>query len=140
MGTAYLDLTHAPAYDLLQHVKLSQMLEHVHATWPNQQLPDRLAEQVTDHSPKAWLLIYRIEGHMGFHFRNRVEVVIAQATEPVLDNRVNCVGIGKDVFRCDAASSACVKCSTAARGAYKLIVLSPARCPYSTAFDQTSPS
>ena len=73
------------AHDLLQYVKLSQMLAHVPTTWPTKQPPDGLAEQVSDLRPEAWMLIGRIGSHMGFHKGNRVEVVIAQATEPALD-------------------------------------------------------
>ncbi|MDQ6660641.1 MAG: hypothetical protein M3Z24_06710 [Chloroflexota bacterium] len=41
---------------------------------------------------------------MGFHIGNRVEVVIAQGTEPALDSGVNGVGIGKDVGSRDRAT------------------------------------
>ncbi len=84
-----LDLPHAPAQDLLQHVKLSQMLAHVPATWPTQQPPDGLTKQVSDLRPEAWMLVGRRGGHMGFHLGNRVEVVITQATEPALDGGVS---------------------------------------------------
>jgi len=73
------------AHDLLQHVKLSQMLAHVPTTWPTKQPPHGLAEQVSDFRPEACMLVGRIGGHMGFHIGNRVEVVISQATEPALD-------------------------------------------------------
>jgi hypothetical protein len=99
-----LDLPHAPAQDLLQQVQLSQMLAQVPATWPTQQPPDGLAEQVSDLRPKAWMLVGRIGGHMGFHLGNRVEVVIAQSPEPALDGGVNGVGIGKDVGSRDQAA------------------------------------
>jgi hypothetical protein len=73
------------------------MIAHVPATWLTQQPPNGLAEQVSDHRPETWLLVGRIGGHMGFHLGNRVEVIIAQATEPALDDRVDGVSIGKDV-------------------------------------------
>src|SRR5713226_2781799 len=73
------------------------MLAHVPATWPTQQPPDGLTKQVSDLRPEAWMLVGRRGGHMGFHLGNRVEIIIAQATEPALDDRVDGVGIGKDV-------------------------------------------
>src|SRR5260370_6662449 len=80
------------------------MLAHVPATWLTQQPPDGLADQVSDHRPEAWMLVGRIGGQMGFHIGNRVEVIIAQATEPALDGGVNGVGIGKDVGSRDQAA------------------------------------
>src|SRR5260370_804108 len=69
------------------------MLAQVPATWPNKQPPDGLAEQVSDLRPETWMLVGRIGGHMGFHIGNRVEVVIAQGTEPALDGGVDGVGL-----------------------------------------------
>jgi len=65
------------------------MLAQVPATWPNKQPPDGLAGQVSDLCPETWMLVGRIGGHMGFHIGNRVEVVIAQGTEPALDGGVD---------------------------------------------------
>ena len=80
------------------------MLTQVPATRSTQQPPDGQVEHVSDLRPKAWLLVGRIGGNMGFHLGNRVEVAIAQATEPALDGGVNGVGIGKDVGSRDQTS------------------------------------
>ena len=80
------------------------MLAQVPATWPNKQPPDGLAEQVSDLRPETWMLVGRIGGHMGFHIGNRVEVVIAQGTEPALDGGVDGVGIGMAVGSRDRAT------------------------------------
>src|SRR5262249_7317028 len=85
----------ARSHVLLQYAALSQVQAQMPVTWSTQQPPHGLTDQIGDLCAKAWLLVGRKGGHMGFHRGHCVQIVVAEAHQPVLDSGLHGISIGK---------------------------------------------